>query len=37
MTKCFECGWYDADQSFFYEREGEQFCSLHINKEEASE
>ena len=34
MAKCFECGWFDNDKSFFYEREGEQYCSLHINKEE---
>lgn len=32
MGKCFECGWFDSDKSFFYERGGEQYCSLHINE-----
>ena len=27
--ECAECGWIDKDFSFFYEREGELYCSLH--------
>ena len=36
MPKCKECDWFDYDQSFFYEREGELFCSLHKDEEESN-
>lgn len=32
-NKCAECGWVDNDPSFFTERDGELYCSLHIEKE----
>lgn len=35
--KCAECGWQDTDFSFFYEREGNFYCSLHKDKEQDSE
>jgi hypothetical protein len=28
-NKCQECGYVDDDASFFYEREGKSYCSLH--------
>ena len=31
--KCHECGWTDTDPSFFYERDGNFYCSLHKEKE----
>jgi len=36
MYKCVECDWLDSDPSFFYEREGELYCSLHIEREVAN-
>ena len=26
---CDECGWVDNDRSFFYEKNGKLYCSLH--------
>lgn len=26
---CFSCGYVDNDKSFFYERNGNLYCSLH--------
>jgi hypothetical protein len=28
-NECQECGYIDNDSSFFYEKEGKLFCSLH--------
>jgi len=28
-NECQECGYVDNDSSFFYEKEGKLFCSLH--------
>ena len=28
--KCFECGWFDIDEGFFYKVNGEVYCSLHV-------
>lgn len=30
--KCAECGWVDNDREFFYEVEGELYCSLHKDR-----
>lgn len=27
--QCYECGWVDNDRTFFYERTGQMYCSLH--------
>jgi hypothetical protein len=32
-NECYECGWVSNDETFFYERDGRKYCSLHIDKE----
>ena len=33
INKCWECGWTDSDDSFFYIRDGKPYCSLHTKGE----
>jgi hypothetical protein len=29
MKECYECGWSNSDDTFFYPKDGKDYCSLH--------
>jgi len=34
INECYECGWFDSDNSFFTIINGRPYCSLHATEGE---